>query len=59
MPFGPHLMNLLRLPRFEATVEFAATPVTAPTRGELAERVQTEIARRFVPVWTAIERPEQ
>jgi len=50
MPFGQHLMNLIRLPRFEATVEFAAAPVTAPTRGELAELVRAEIARHFVPV---------
>ena len=50
MPFGPHLMNLIRVPRFEAVVEFGPAPFTAPTRGELAERVQSEIARRFVPV---------
>ena len=53
MPFGPHLLNLCRLRRFEATVEFGAAPVTAPTRGELAERVQAEIALRFVPVESA------
>lgn len=51
MPFGPHLMNLCRIRGFEATVEFGATPLTAPTRGELAERVQEAIAQRFVPVW--------
>ncbi len=58
MAFGPHLMNLCRLRRFEATVEFGAAPVTGPTRGELAERVQGEIARRFVPVHT-MERPDR
>lgn len=50
MPFGPHLLGLCRLKRFDATIEFGATPLTAPTRGELAERVQSEIALRFVPV---------
>lgn len=50
MPFGPHLLNLCRLKRFDATIEFGAAPITAPTRGELAERVQTEITARFVPV---------
>lgn len=55
MPFGPHLMNLIRLPGFEATVEFAPAAVTAPTRGEVAQRVQAEIARRFVP----IRKPEE
>lgn len=58
MPFGPHIMNLLRLRRFEATVEFAAAPIMAPTRGELAARVQAEIARRFVPVGLPAERPK-
>lgn len=50
MPFGPHLLNLCRLRRFEATVEFGATPISAPTRKDLAERVQRAIAGQFVPV---------
>lgn len=52
MPFGPHLMNLVRIRQFQATIEFGATPIVAPTRGELAQRVQGEIARQFVPVDT-------
>ena len=50
MPFGPHAWNLCRMGRFEATVEFGPQPITAPTRGELAERVQEAISKRFIPV---------
>lgn len=50
MTFGPHLMNLIRLRGFEARVEFGSAPIVAPTRGELAERVQAAIAAQFEPV---------
>jgi len=50
MAFGRHIVNLCRLRGFEAEVEFGPEPLTAPTRGELAERVQREVDRRFVPV---------
>ncbi len=50
MTFGRHILNLCRLRGFDAEVEFGPEPVRAPTRGELAERVQREIQRRFVPV---------
>jgi 1-acyl-sn-glycerol-3-phosphate acyltransferase len=50
MTFGPHLMNLIRLRGFEARVEFGSAPIIAPTRGELAERVQAAIAAQFEPV---------
>jgi 1-acyl-sn-glycerol-3-phosphate acyltransferase len=50
MPFASHLWNLLRLRSFDAMVEFGDSPISAPTRGELAGRLQREIAARFVPV---------
>lgn len=48
--FGTHVMGVLRMKRFDAVVDFAAEPITAPTRGVLAERLQRAIAERFVPV---------
>ena len=35
---------------FDAVVEFGPAPVTGPTRGELAARVQRAITDRFVPL---------
>lgn len=52
MRFGPHFWDLCRMRGFEATVEFGADPITAPTRGELAVRVQQAITQRFIPVVT-------
>jgi 1-acyl-sn-glycerol-3-phosphate acyltransferase len=49
MPFGAHLVNLLRLSRFDALVEFGATPVRAPTRAELAARLREALLERFTP----------
>ncbi len=48
--FGAHAVQLCRQRGFEAVVEFGADPVRSTTRGELAERVQAEIASRFVPL---------
>jgi 1-acyl-sn-glycerol-3-phosphate acyltransferase len=50
MPFGGHVWSLCRMRGFEAAVEFGPAPVVAPTRGELAERVQRAIGNRFVPL---------
>lgn len=50
MPFVPHLLNLCRLRRFDARIEFGSSAIVAPTRGALAERLQQEIAGRFIPV---------
>lgn len=50
MRFGPHAWDLCRMPGFEATVEFGQEPIIAPTRGELAQRVQQAILERFIPV---------
>ncbi len=50
MPFGTHAVNLCRMRRFDATVEFGPDPIVAPTRGELAARIQQAITERFVPL---------
>jgi 1-acyl-sn-glycerol-3-phosphate acyltransferase len=50
MPFGSHLLGVLRMKVFDAIVDFAPQPITSPTRGELAARLRTGIAARFVPV---------
>lgn len=50
MSFGRHFRGVLRTRSFHAVVNFAAEPLTAPTRGKLAERLQQAIAERFVPV---------
>lgn len=49
-PFGPHAWELCRLPGFEAIISFGPEPIIAPTRGELAARVQEAITERFLPV---------
>jgi 1-acyl-sn-glycerol-3-phosphate acyltransferase len=50
MPFGRHALNLSRLPGFDARIEFGPAPLVAPTRGELAGRLQHEIGARFIPL---------
>jgi 1-acyl-sn-glycerol-3-phosphate acyltransferase len=50
MTFGRHFLQVLRLPWFEASVDFAPKPLSAPTRGELATRLRQAIAERFTPV---------
>jgi len=50
VPFGRHVMRVLRMSGFEGIVDFGPDPVTAPTRGELAQRLHDAIAGRFVPV---------
>lgn len=50
MPLGPHLKELLRLGRVEATVTFGASPVVATDRKELAERLHREVSAAFRPL---------
>lgn len=50
MPFGAHAWNLCRLRGFDAILEFGEQPIVAPTRGELAARVERAISARFVPL---------
>ena len=49
-PFATHARGVLRLRRFEAIVNFAAEPVVASSRKELAARLHEAIGREFVPV---------
>ena len=50
MPFATHARGVLRLRRFEAIVNFAAEPVIAPSRKDLAKQLQEAISRAFVPI---------
>jgi 1-acyl-sn-glycerol-3-phosphate acyltransferase len=57
MPLGAHALGVLRMKGFDGIVDFAPEPVLAPTRGELAQRLQHAIARRRVPVKEAEGQP--
>jgi 1-acyl-sn-glycerol-3-phosphate acyltransferase len=50
MTFLPHLLGMLRLPPFEATVKFGAVPVAADERKQLARLAQTAVEALFEPV---------
>lgn len=50
MPFLPHLVRLLRLPRCTARLTFVRRPIVARDRKTLARAAHAEIVRRFVPV---------
>jgi 1-acyl-sn-glycerol-3-phosphate acyltransferase len=50
MPFLGHVWNLCRIRGAEGTLEFGPAPILAPTRGELATRVEQAIAARFIPM---------
>ena len=50
MPFLGHMWNFCRLRAVEARLDFGDTPLLAPTRGELAARVEQAIAARFIPM---------
>jgi len=50
MDFGPHVLQLLRMKGFKATVRFGATPMTGADRKELSLACHADIASRFVPV---------
>jgi 1-acyl-sn-glycerol-3-phosphate acyltransferase len=50
MPFGGHVMRLLGLSGFDARVVFGETPVAETDRKLLAQRLRTEVERRFRPV---------
>jgi 1-acyl-sn-glycerol-3-phosphate acyltransferase len=53
MPIVGHAWNLARLRGMEGSIAFGPEPLTAPTRGELATRVERAIADRFVPLAAA------
>lgn len=50
MPFGPHVRELLKLDRIDATVVFGARPVVEHNRKALAARLHAEVSRAFVPM---------
>jgi 1-acyl-sn-glycerol-3-phosphate acyltransferase len=50
MPFGSHAWDVCRLHRLEGLLDFGRESILAPTRGELADRVERAIAARFVPL---------
>lgn len=52
MPFASHAWDVCRLRGLEGLLDFGSEPVLAPTRGELAERVERAIAARFIPMVT-------
>lgn len=50
MTFFRHLVNLTRLPGFEARVSFGDAPLRDPDRKSLAANLRREVLRRFIPV---------
>jgi len=52
MPFLSHAWDFCRLHGVDARLAFGTTPITAPTRGELANRVEQAIAAEFIPLVT-------
>ena len=49
-PFLSHLLRLLDLPFFEATVRFSSQPIAAGDRKVLAERLRSAMVERFTPI---------
>jgi 1-acyl-sn-glycerol-3-phosphate acyltransferase len=47
---APHLLSLFRLPRIEATIDFAPEPVVESDRKRLAERLREAVMERLRPV---------
>ena len=48
--FFPHLIELLKLPRFEATLTFGAEPIRATDRKVLATRLRAAVQQQFQAV---------
>lgn len=49
-PFLPHVLQLLRLPRFDARLVFGATPVLETDRKALATKLHEAASRAFAPI---------
>ncbi len=49
-PFVVHLLRLLGLPSFEASVTFGTQPLAANDRKTLAEQLRSAMAERFTPI---------
>jgi 1-acyl-sn-glycerol-3-phosphate acyltransferase len=52
MPFLSHVWDFCRLTAVEALLYFGEEPIIAPTRGELAARVEQAISACFIPMVT-------
>ncbi len=52
MPFGSHAWDFCRLRAVDGLLDFGPEPILAPTRGELAARVEQAISARFIPLVT-------
>jgi hypothetical protein len=46
----PHLLSLFRLPRIEATIDFAPAPAVEADRKRLAERLREIVLERLRPM---------
>ena len=55
MPFGQHLLGLLGLKYFEATLIFPGEPIAHSDRKELARLLQAQVEDHFVPVYAPKE----
>jgi hypothetical protein len=51
MTLGPHLLQLLRMSRFEARIVFGEEPVRDGDRKALAARLHQGVAERFEPLF--------
>jgi 1-acyl-sn-glycerol-3-phosphate acyltransferase len=49
-PFYPHLLELLKLPRFQAKLSFGAEPIRETDRKILATRLHSAVSRQFEAV---------
>ena len=49
-PFGPHFLELTKLPRIDATVRFGEAPVLSECRKEMARELQDRVDDLFVPI---------
>lgn len=50
MTLAPHVWNLMKLGRIDATLSFGEAALRSSERKQLARRLQAEVARMFVPV---------
>lgn len=48
--FGGHILRLLRLPGFDATITFGEAPITGNDRKELADALCDAVRARFTPL---------
>ncbi|MEM7586439.1 MAG: 1-acyl-sn-glycerol-3-phosphate acyltransferase [Acidobacteriota bacterium] len=56
--FLVHFLRLLRLPSFEATLNFGSEPVAAEDRKRLAEELRTAMLATFTPIALPLEKEQ-